>query len=165
VKASCTGFTVKEPWDPAPVSRRSTARSAGGRRGGSRRAFILFYFATGALILLLGCLSRWTPLRTSVQAWLTSMGEGVAAAAGIAELIGAMPTKAIVGRAEDTLRAVRLDAVSPRHLGLEHCSTHEAYALSTPAPLGSIDVRAPRAGAARAPRACFPLVTDRGAYK
>jgi hypothetical protein len=42
----------------------------------SRRVQVTTFFATSALILGIGCLSRWKPLRTSVQAWLASRGIG-----------------------------------------------------------------------------------------
>jgi hypothetical protein len=111
----------------------------------SRSVQVTIYFTTGALVLGTGCLSRWKPLRTSAQAWLASMGEGVATAAGIAELIGEVPTKSLVAFSEQTLRSVRLKLVQPRHLARDEHSGSEmyhAYSLSTPAPLGSIDVRA-----------------------
>jgi hypothetical protein len=113
----------------------------------SRRVQVATYFATSVLLLGTGCLSRWKPLRTSAQALLASMGEGVAAAAGIAEMIGAVPTKMLIAYSEETLRSVRLDLVQPAHLACNEApgplpfSSH-AFSLSTAAPLGSIDVRA-----------------------
>jgi hypothetical protein len=86
----------------------------------------------------LGCLALWRRLRAVVQSRLASMGAGVAAAAGISELLGYAPTKDLIEFAQLTLRSVRLDQVEMRHLETFR-SPSEAYALSTPATLGSID--------------------------
>jgi hypothetical protein len=103
---------------------------------------------------LLGGLALWPGLRASVQARLASMGEGVAAAAGIAELMGGSTSKELIAHAERTLRSVRLDLVRPEHFDRSN-PPRIAYAVSAAAQLGSIDVRATirRAPRRRAPHA------------
>jgi hypothetical protein len=116
----------------------------------SARARAAARFLLGGQCVLLGCLSFWSKLRITVHAKLASLGEGVAAAAGIAELLGYFPIKKLIGQAERTLRSVRLDLVRQSHFD-PLSSAHAAFAASMPARLGSIDVRcaAARCGAAR----------------
>jgi hypothetical protein len=94
--------------------------------------------ALGVECVVLGYLARWPRLRTYVQARLVSMGEGVAAAAGIAEMLAYTPPSLLIADTKRTLRSVRLDKLQQHHLDVS-CSSHAAYAISAPAQLGSID--------------------------
>lgn len=91
--------------------------------------------------VVLGCLAFWPGLRTTVQARLASIGEGVAAAGGISELFGGSSSKHLIAQSERTLRSVRLDLVRPEHFDRFQLP-RDAYAVSTAAQIGSIDVRA-----------------------
>lgn len=66
--------------------------------------------------LTLGSLAFWEPLRTRVQEALTRIGEGVSAAAGIAELIGGSSPAEIVARARLSFRAVPIASLQRKHL-------------------------------------------------
>jgi hypothetical protein len=68
------------------------------------------------LTVFLGCSSFWEPLRTRVQEKLASIGEGISAAAGIAELIGGVPPDEVLARARQTFRALPVAALTLEHL-------------------------------------------------
>lgn len=92
----------------------------------------------GVEYIVLGGLALWPRLRTVVQAKLASMGEGVAAAAGISELLGGAPTDELVALAQATVRSVRLDQLSIQHLDVRQPAA-DAYMVSTVAHIGAID--------------------------
>jgi hypothetical protein len=97
----------------------------------------------GVEMIILGLLGLWPGLRVHAQSRLASMGEGVAAAAGIAALIVGCESVTLTEIARDTFRSVRLDKLQPHHLRTAlRDGGKSTYALSTPAQLGSIDVRA-----------------------
>jgi hypothetical protein len=112
-------------------------------------------FALGLELVVLGGLALWPRLRTAVQFKFASIGEGVAAAAGIAAWLGAdgHSDAQIFSRAVDTFRSVRCDQLQPHHLDTNEPAA-EAYALWSGAQLGSVDVRAARAAHAPARAAC-----------
>jgi hypothetical protein len=69
-----------------------------------------------AELLLLACLALWRPLRATVHAVLARRGEGVSAAAGIAELLDVQASGAILRIAAASFRAVRADRLERRHM-------------------------------------------------
>lgn len=102
-------------------------------------ARVAYRFALTATMLTVGALALWPGLRVFVQARLSSQGEGVAAAAGISELLGSDDTAALIARATDTFRAVRADVLRPSDLDT-NLPAAASYALSTKVPLGSVDM-------------------------
>ena len=62
----------------------------------------------------------------------------MAAAAGIAALIGAREPAELLALAQSTFRCVSLDKLEPRHLASNEPAA-EAFLISTPATLGSVD--------------------------
>ncbi|KAG8466226.1 hypothetical protein KFE25_001982 [Diacronema lutheri] len=68
------------------------------------------------VVFALGCGTFWQPLRTEVYELLVRIGEGVSAAAGIAELLGGLPPDEVIARAKATFRALPLSALTVEHL-------------------------------------------------
>jgi hypothetical protein len=95
----------------------------------------------GVELLVLGLLSLWPALRASVQSRLASMGEGVAAAAGVAAIIGTDQTDALLELAKATFRSVAADRLDRRLLDTNRPAA-EVFVVSKPVLLGEIDVRA-----------------------
>lgn len=107
--------------------------------GFSRTARAAMAFILTAELIILGSLALWPRLRMTVQSKLASMGEGIATASALSELIGSIETVELIATAERTFRAVRGDQLRPHHLDTNKPAA-EAYAISTDAPLGSVDV-------------------------
>jgi hypothetical protein len=70
------------------------------------------------IVTSLGCLAFWEPLRTRVQEQLARIGEGISAAAGIAELVGGLPPDEVIALASRTFRALPVSAITIEHLAL-----------------------------------------------
>ena len=70
------------------------------------------------LALGLGCSAFWPPLRTRVHEHLARIGEGVSAAAGIAELLGGLPPGKVLAHAKATFRAMPASALTLEHFTL-----------------------------------------------
>jgi hypothetical protein len=94
--------------------------------------------SVGTELMILGSLSLWPRLRTTVQAWLARMDDGIAAAAAIASLLGSQNTDTMVALARATLRCVRADQLHPKLFDINEPAV-SAFALSLPANLGGID--------------------------
>ena len=130
-------------------------RSYGGEAAVPTVSRAAIRFALGAELAVLGGLALWPPLRTRTQSRLAAIGEGVAAAAGIASLLAgsaSLSTDEVVKGAAATFRSVRADLLEPKHLSSNEPSA-AAYALSSSAKIGSVDVR-------RAPAAAPPLAAS-----
>jgi hypothetical protein len=99
----------------------------------------VYRLVLASTMLVLGAIALWPGLRFVVQSRLWSQGEGVAAAAGIAVLLGSDDHTALIARATETFRAVRIDLLRPSDLDT-NVPAAESFALSTKVPLGSVDV-------------------------
>jgi hypothetical protein len=107
------------------------------------------HFALFVLRLVIGVISVWPRARTAVHTMLASRGERVAVAAGIAALmVGSEEletSRAILDIGIATFRSIRLDKLELLHLqNAARDGGESTFALSSPASLGSIDVRSPR---------------------
>lgn len=68
--------------------------------------------------LTLGLLGLWPPLRSKVHDLLSRTGEGVSAAAGIAELLGGGSADELLAHSRTRFRAVRADRLRLEHMAL-----------------------------------------------
>lgn len=105
--------------------------------------------AIGVELVLLGVIMLWTRLRVRIHDALASMSEGVATAAGLAAILAGAHAdmQALAALSRKTFRSVRMDELEQHVLDTNQPTT-AAYAASSPAKLGSIDVRC---------RGCAPL--------
>lgn len=102
-----------------------------------------------ATVASLGLLAAFSSLRTRVHQSLAMVGEGISAAAGIAELLGEFTPQQALAIAAKTFRAVPLDKLRREH-------------LEPPPPSFSsngLSVSAERGGAGRGPESVSPLRT------